>query len=294
VTEPRPGTIEAAYIDACRGELQSLKPGNVHVFAGGHDMDVALFERSAVVSAPHIAKAGAGLGERIEAATLASLDSAKCNTNLGIILLCAPLAAGAQAGGGPLRVALSRVLDATTVEDTRAAYRAIAAANPAGLGAAPAGDVHAAAPAITLTQAMTLARDRDRIAAAYANDFEEVFGFALPALTAARLSASTPERAVTALHMALLAEFPDSHIARKYGLKTAEKVQDEAHELRASFIPAVDDGGIERLLAFDASLKARGLNPGTTADFVVAALFAEALLHQLFTPKRKRVVGKGV
>jgi triphosphoribosyl-dephospho-CoA synthase len=32
------------------------------------------------------------------------------------------------------------------------------------------------------------------------------------------------------------------------------------------------------LVEFDAELKARGLNPGTTADFVVATLFAEGLM----------------
>ena len=134
---------------------------------------------------------------------------------------------------------------------------------------------------------MALARDRDRIARAYSTDFEEVFDFALPALNAARLSASTPERAVTTLHMALLAEFPDSHIVRKYGLKTAEQVQDEAHRLRGSFVPAVDEDGFKRLLAFDADLKSRGLNPGTTADIVVATLFAAALLH-IAKPTRLR------
>ncbi|MEQ1433080.1 triphosphoribosyl-dephospho-CoA synthase, partial [Salmonella enterica] len=71
-----------------------------------------------------------------------------------------------------------------------------------------------------------------------------------------------------------------------FGIKTAEAVQDEAHELRASFIPAVDDEGFARLLAFDGSLKERGINPGTTADVVVATLFAEALLKP--APRRKR------
>lgn len=280
--------IEDAFLAACRGELQALKPGNVHVFAPGHNMDAALFEASAVAAAPFIAKSGATLGQRIEGAVMASLAVANCNTNLGIVLLCAPLAAAAEAGGAPLRVGLSRVLESSSLGDARAAYRAIAAANPAGLATAPEADVTAGAPHITLLQAMALARDRDSIANAYATDFEEVFGFGLPALTAARLSAPSPERAVTALHMALLAEFPDSHIVRKHGARSAGQVQDEAHELRASFIPSVDDDGFTRLLAFDASLKTRGLNPGTTADFVVATLFAETLLRALMSPKRKR------
>ncbi len=284
--EGDPGAIAVAFRAACQAELKSLKPGNVHVYAAGHGMDTTLFERAADAAAPAIAARGASLGERIEQAVTASLAVTGCNTNLGIILLCAPLAEAAELGGAPLRVSLDRVLEETTVEDARATYRAIAAANPGGLGSANEADVTAAPPAITLVQAMALARDRDRIAAAYSDDFDEIFGFALPALTAARLSAALPDRAITSLHMALLAEFPDSHIVRKYGIKTAEKIQDEAHELRASFIPAVDDEGFERLLAFDKSLKERVINPGTTADIVVATLFTEALLKP--APRRKR------
>ena len=44
--------IAAAYRDACLAELVALKPGNVHVFAAGHDMTMADFEASAQASAP--------------------------------------------------------------------------------------------------------------------------------------------------------------------------------------------------------------------------------------------------
>jgi triphosphoribosyl-dephospho-CoA synthase len=37
---------------------------------------------------------------------------------------------------------------------------------------------------------------------------------------------------------------------------------------------------IPPLMEFDASLKARGLNPGTTADMTVAALFAAGLTNK--------------
>jgi len=39
-----------------------------------------------------------------------------------------------------------------------------------------------------------------------------------------------------------------------------------------------------KLEQFDALLKAHGLNPGTTADFVVATLFTEALSSQVAEP----------
>ena len=59
-----PAVIAAAYEASCLAELDALKPGNVHAFADGHRMAVADFAASARISAPHLAKAGAGLGAR--------------------------------------------------------------------------------------------------------------------------------------------------------------------------------------------------------------------------------------
>lgn len=269
--------IAQHFFDACKAELKSLKPGNVHVYADGHRMTVEMFENSARAAAPCIAMRGESVGKRIESAVAHSVANVGTNTNLGIMLLCAPLAAAVERATGPLRVDLANVLSELTVDDARATYRAIARANPAGLGTVEAADI-TVPPEITLRAAMQLARGHDRIANAYATDYADVFDFALPALTTARLSAQTPERAVTTLHMCLLAQFPDTHIARKFGLKAAETVQDEAFRLEPHYLPAVGDESFKALQAYDADLKQRGLNPGTTADFVVATLFAEKLL----------------
>jgi triphosphoribosyl-dephospho-CoA synthase len=279
MTAPTPSSdIERAFLDACRAELDSLKPGNVHRFADGHRMDVAMFAASARAAAPHIAATGQAVGTRIERAVAATLAVANCNTNLGIILLCAPLAKAAELTKGPLRFRLDNVLDELTVADASAAFHAIAAANPAGLGTAPDADVHAPA-GITLLRAMVLARGHDRIANAYATDYAEIFEFALAALATARHAAQAPDRAITTLHMQLLSHFPDTHIARKHGAKVAVQVQREAARLKPAYQPNVDDTGFATLLAFDADLKARSLNPGTTADFVVATLFTEDLMR---------------
>lgn len=277
-------SIAEAFIAACQAELSSLKPGNVHDFADGHRMDTAMFAASAAAAAPFIAKPELSVGARIEAAVSASVAAAGCNTNLGIILLCAPLACAAQVGEGPLRVHIDDILDHLTLADAQAVYRAINIAKPAGLGTATAHDVNEV-PKVTLLEAMTAARDHDRIANAYANDFADIFDFALPALTTARLSATSPDRAITTLHMCLLDQFPDTHIARKYGPDIAHEVQIEAHRLRPLYLPALNEEGFARLLNFDADLKQRGLNPGTTADFVVATLFADQLLTRNRTAK---------
>lgn len=264
-------SVAEAFVAACRAELAALKPGNVHKFRDGHGMSVATFERAAEVSAVRLV-AGTTVGERIEGATRASLGAVGLNANLGIVLLCAPLAhAALNARGQTLKASLDHVLKRLTVADAEAAYRAIAAANPGGLGRTDEHDV-AEPPRITLREAMAAAAGRDRIARQYLSGFEDVFA----AARAYREKAPGRE-AVEDLYLGLLALFPDSHVARKFGAEAAESLRREA----AAFSEGLDfRADRERALdAFDLHLKARGLNPGTTADLTVAAIFTAALLE---------------
>lgn len=165
--------------------------------------------------------------------------------------------------------------------DAEATFRAIAAASPGGLGRHPEHDV-AAPPRIGLVAAMALAGERDRIARQYVTDFADVFDLGLPRLI--ELAGAEPEARTEAVHLAYLAAFPDSHIVRKFGLAIAEDVRQEARRVAAAVdfrAPAARRH--PPLLAFDSALKARGLNPGTSADLTVATLFA-ALLVGGFRP----------
>jgi triphosphoribosyl-dephospho-CoA synthase len=271
-----PDTIASAFLAASRAELTALKPGNVHIFADGHRMSVADFEASAVACAPFLAKSGARVGERIAGAVTASVGAANTNTNLGIVLLCAPLACAAERRRGTLQARLSAVLTDLNQRDASDAFKAIALANPAGIGRVTRGDV--AAPAeITLMEAMALAAPRDRIARAYTTSYQDIFAFGLPVLEAAMAEAETEAFAITTLHMRLMAEFADTHITRKYGEASARDVREEARAMRATMGQFAGQASFAALLAFDASLKSRGLNPGTTADFVVATVFARHL-----------------
>lgn len=274
--------IAAAFIAACKAELNALKPGNVHRHAPGHGMTVADFETAARTAAPHIANSALSVGQRIEAAVAASFDATGCNTNLGIVLLCAPLAAAAQStnAAATLYDALETVLADLTVADAEAAYRAIATANPGGLGTTDAADVTKAAPTVTLRAAMQLAAERDRIAAAYANGFAELKTVALPMLARARVTAATESLAITTLHMGLLTKAPDSHVARKFGIAAAHGLQRRAARAASHWTPVATPQSVPFLLQFDAALKAEGLNPGTTADFVVATLFIDRLIAE--------------
>ena len=75
------GRIAELFLAACRAELAALKPGNVHVHAGGHGMEVGQFEVSAEAAAPWIAASEAKVGTRVLRAVEASLAAAGCNTN---------------------------------------------------------------------------------------------------------------------------------------------------------------------------------------------------------------------
>jgi triphosphoribosyl-dephospho-CoA synthase len=273
--------IRDAFLDACHTELQAIKVGNVHVHAAGHGMEVAQFEAAAQAAAPHIADASLGVGDRILRAVDASFAAAGCNTNLGILLLCAPLAAaaGVDAPNSDLRQRLADVLASLDMADASNVYRAIARANPGGLGEAEEADV-TSAPAVSLLRAMALARDRDRIANAYVTDFADIFDVALPRLAVARHEERREEDAVASLHMTLMATFADSHIARKYGAARAEDIRAAAAALRPRVFPLTSRDARDRLLAFDAALKADNVNPGTTADFVVASLFADTIIRR--------------
>ncbi|MEM1370963.1 MAG: triphosphoribosyl-dephospho-CoA synthase [Pseudomonadota bacterium] len=279
--------ITQAFQRACLLELSAIKPGNVFVGSAGHGMDVADFARSASAAAPYLAaRKHALLGTRIASAVTATYAAVGQNTNLGICLLCGPLASAAlrhASGQRPslddLRTHLAKVLATTTCDDAVSVYKAISLMGPAGLGQAPAQDVHTK-PSVTLRAAMALAADRDRIAQAYTDDFSELFKVALPNLQMllARYGDDNEARmqAISELHIDLLKSRPDSHIARKYGRDAARQVQSDSQH--------IDPTNTDALLAFDADLKRRGLNPGTTADMVVATLFAAALVGETKLP----------
>jgi len=307
-------TIQHAFVQACRLDVLVRKPGNVSLASPGHRMTAQQFSASAQAAAAGLCQRGASVGQRIEAAVRASWQAAGCNTNLGIVLLCAPLAAAAErcalaaetpSPGWPppadaLRQALQQVLAGLTLADADAAFRAITLANPGGLGRAPAQDVHASA-SIDLRAAMALAADRDSIARQYRDGYADLFDLALPSLASmpgygpgfsptrgARPDAdgglphgllhAFTAAAVQRVFLVFLAGWPDSHIVRKHGAALAHSVMTAAQPwaLRATTGERVADD--PRWADWDARLKQQAINPGTSADLTVATLMLHALL----------------
>ena len=282
-------TAQALFIAACRLDVLVRKPGNVSLESPGHGMQAAQFIASAQAAAVPLFARGARVGERIENAQAASWAAAGCNTNLGILLLCAPLAAAVEIeaatnGAASLQAAVEVVLAGLDVADARATYRAIAAANPGGLGHAPTQDVRDA-PSIDLRAAMKLAAPRDSIARQYVNGLADLFeladplresGFSLMAERAIDIVEPSTANQVQRVFLHCLARWPDSHIVRKHGVAVAQTVMAAAQP----WLAQAEAGADPRFLAWDEALKAARINPGTSADLTVAALFLGALQHR--------------
>jgi triphosphoribosyl-dephospho-CoA synthase len=218
------------------------------------------------------------VGETVLAAVEATRRVAASNTNLGIALLLAPLAKAALAApADPLRARLAATLSATGVADARAVYAAIRLAGAGGLQERVEHDVRSE-PAIGLREAMASAAGRDAVASEYVTDYALTFQSGIPALGAALRDGLGVRDAIVELHLRLLAETPDTLIARKGGRDAAARVSAGAREVVAAG-GVRTAGGRRALRRFDASLRAPGhaLNPGTTADLVTATLFVALL-----------------
>ncbi len=139
-----------------------------------------------------------------------------------------------------------------------------------------------APPRVSLREAMAEAAGRDRIAAQYVSDFADVFERGIPWFDTAMRCFGDRRWATLAAYLGFLSAFPDSHVARKYGLETAEEVRREAMTYHARLQAAATAHGLlDELLAWDASLKTRLINPGTSADLTVATCFVDRLRNIL-------------
>ena len=276
--------IQYAAEMACLLEASAEKPGNVTPTKSFADMRFEDFLRSAVAIGPELALAGQrGVGETVLAAICATKRWVRPNTNLGIVLLLAPLARAATCAVSLASVDLRRsvrdVLRTLTIEDARAAYEAIRLAVPGGMTeAVDAHDVRSAVPTITLREAMALAAQRDSIASEYVTDYTIVFERCLPVYQAALVQGLDERTAIVQMYLHTLATVPDTLIARKAGMAAAVRVSAQAAAVIA-LGGMSSTAGRQAIAQFDRDLRIDGnrLNPGTTADLAAAALFASQL-----------------
>lgn len=273
----------AAFRAACELDVLAVKPGNVSIDSPGHGMSARDFQLSAEIAAPHMVDRSCLLGERIYRAVEATRQAVGCNTNLGIVLLAAPLIHAAQhcEPGGAFAATLKNSLNSFDLTQTAWVYRAIRLAAPGGLGTPERHDVQDT-PTVTLAVAMQAAAPRDFIARQYANGYHEVLDWGRRALAEARLRWGADAQAMTALFLAFLAEYPDSHIQRKHGEAAAAHVQELARQCLLDLDrSAASEDARHALDVLDGTLKSAGINPGTSADLCVATWLADRLMRDL-------------
>ena len=267
---------------ACILEVTAPKPGNVHRGADFEDCTLNDFLASGVAIAPHMERAGqVPVGETILRSIEATLTVTTANTNLGIVLLLAPLGAAAATHPSDLRTGVKLALSNLTASDSKCVYQAIKLAKPGGINAtgessdAADMDVNGDAPD-DLIAAMRAAESFDMVARQYSNGFADVFDFITPRLCEGatdRGPLSLPDRIVFT-QLQLMAAYPDSLIQRKCGKQTAAEASARAANVVAS--GAIGSGPYNACLAdLDFWLRSDGnrRNPGTTADLIAAGLF---------------------
>jgi triphosphoribosyl-dephospho-CoA synthase len=274
--------LERAIREACLLEATARKAGNVHPEASFEHLSYTDFVRSAEAVAPVLARTReAGVGRTILDAIRATKAVCPHNTNLGIVLLLAPLAAVAPELS--LRDGIGSILSSLSVEDSRLVFQAIRLAAPRGLGDSESEDV-SAEPTQSLVEVMRLAADRDLIARQFATNFELVLDFGVSFLDAESFLADW-ESQVIRLQLELMAVTPETDIVRKRGQAEAEEASQLARAILEAGWP--DSPEARSLFAdFDAWLREYGSqrNPGTVADLVTACLFAGLREGRIKTP----------
>jgi triphosphoribosyl-dephospho-CoA synthase len=264
-------TAEAATL-ACLWEAIASKPGNVHRGADFDDVTFGDFATSAVLIGPIVAEAAArGVGATVLDAVRVTREAVGTNTNLGMLLLLAPLCAVPR--DEPLRPGVARVLAELTPDDAARVYEAISLARPGGLGEAQAMDV-AGPPPASLLAAMRLAAERDLVARQYAGDFADVFDHVATPLVEACRGGLCLTEAIIATFVRRLAAEGDTLIARKCGVETSQRAATLAAQVLAAGPPG-DENYQAALADLDFWLRSDGhrRNPGATADLIAAGLF---------------------
>jgi triphosphoribosyl-dephospho-CoA synthase len=286
-------------------EVSADKPGNVNLTTGFEGTRYEHFLASAVAATPwfelaaergiavsqgEINVSNVRVGQIIRNCVL-NINSWQHggNTLLGTVILLSPIAVAAGMTSAvkenvfevqELRENLKRITEFTTSKDAVDVYEAIKIANPSGLGKASELDVNDPNSVnriikenITLHQVFKIASAYDRICSEWVSNYAITFEVAYPYLRRQISEAKDLNKAIIHAFLKVLAEYPDTFIARKIGIEKAKEVSVKANEI-------LELGGLETSvgrkslheLDYELRKSSNDLNPGTTADIVAAAL----------------------
>ncbi|MCL2643025.1 MAG: triphosphoribosyl-dephospho-CoA synthase [Candidatus Bathyarchaeota archaeon] len=290
-------------------EVSANKPGNVNFTSNFENTRIEHFLASAIAAGPTFQKAAnrgiqiaenkrsiesAGLGELIKCCVKDVMQwQHGGNTILGTIMLFMPISVAA--GMTPtnakneldlkvLRKNINTLIYASTAADAVHLYEAIDFAMPNGLNQSPpdlnVNDPNSKQRLITenipLHQVFNIAKNYDDICSEWINNYPITFDEAYPYLKEQLLLVTKTVDQNTAIvntFLKILAQHPDTFIARKAGIEKAKQISTQAQKI-IKVGGAATVKGKTAIAEFDHDLRKKGNthNPGTTADITATTL----------------------
>ena len=265
--------LKSAYLFSCKKDIELIKPGNVNLLSSHKDTKAQDYLDSAILSSKELFNQNYSLGKRILESVNITRSQVNVNTNLGIILLCAPVIQSyIDFNNLDLREGIKKTLSTTSIKDTHDLCAAINISSPGGLGDSDMYDT-ASYPNASIKQIMDYSQEYDRISYQYSHNFSDIFDFIIPKLEFLNQRYESLDISLSLLFIEILAKIPDSHISRKFGDKIAKKTSNNAHDLLKILDREHDPDYLAKALNnLDYEYKKKGINPGTTADLLVASL----------------------
>ena len=265
--------LKSAYLFSCKKDIELIKPGNVNLLSSHKDTKAQDYLDSAILSSKELFNQNYSLGKRILESVNVTRSQVNVNTNLGIILLCAPVIQSyIDFNNLDLREGIKKTLSTTSIKDTHDLCAAINISSPGGLGDSDMYDT-ASYPNASIKQIMDYSQEYDRISYQYSHNFSDIFDFIIPKLEFLNQRYESLDISLSLLFIEILAKIPDSHISRKFGDKIAKKTSNNAHDLLKILDREYDPDYLAKALNnLDYEYKKKGINPGTTADLLVASL----------------------
>ncbi|AMK15602.1 triphosphoribosyl-dephospho-CoA synthase [Methanobrevibacter olleyae] len=273
------------------------KPGNVHRTRNYDDMVFEDFIISGVVIGNTVEElanqsreiddlSNAELGKYILQAVNETDKWIANNTNLGIMMMCIPIASAAAISNNfdEIQENVGHLMKSTTVEDAVNLYDAINVADAGGMGNHEEFDVMSEKAKDelrtnnqTMFDVLEISASWDRLANELTNRMPVCFDIGYPTFSNFLRTCEDVDvinKATVLTFITILSQIPDTLISRKYGDEIAESVSKKADEV----LKFKDDGSfVEKLLEFDDYLYENNYNPGTTADLTATSIFISYL-----------------
>lgn len=277
------------------------KPGNVHRTRDFPDMVFEDFLISGVAIGDSMKKAAElgsrygknvdslhkiELGKLIKEAVVETDKWIKNNTNLGIVMLLTPIAAAAGMSSETEEIQdnVDHIMRATTPLDAVNLYDAINIAQAGGMGEQDELDVGSddakkqlMEKNINMFDVLDLSSQWDMLAFELTRTMPVTFGIGYPTYRDVKAKHGI-NKATVQTFLTILSLYPDTLIARKYGVETAQEVSAEASSIIAEG-GILTDKGKELIDAYDKDLVKKDFNPGTTADLTASSVMV-ALLNE--------------